>query len=40
VKEKRFECVYSQGTMDSIRILVDKKTESTICKCIPDMPVG
>lgn len=26
MKEKRFEVVYSQGTMDIVRILVDQKT--------------
>lgn len=26
MKEKRFECVYSQGTLDSVRILVDRET--------------
>lgn len=26
MKEKRFECVYSQGTVNSVRILVDRET--------------
>ena len=26
MKEKRFEVIYSQGTMDIVRILVDQRT--------------